>query len=139
MEQILEEINARLQEAEADNLTDELLEESVAGIQRCLEMDPQFIEARFGVHFLWFETHLQALVYVYGHLNKYDEALQELETIKEAGGDDERWRVMKQELENMMYDMEEEEEQHERMTQPNLILLTFFSAKGRRPAWRRWC
>jgi hypothetical protein len=38
-----------------------------------------------------------------------------LETIREGGGNDERWTVMKQELENMMFDMDEEEIQETRM------------------------
>jgi hypothetical protein len=48
VEILLEAINSRLQEAEADNLTEELLYESVAGIKRCLEIDPTYTEARFG-------------------------------------------------------------------------------------------
>lgn len=117
---MLEDINARLQEAEADQVSDELLEESVAGIKHCLELDPESIEARFGEcqNKPLLVLQAKALVYVYGLMSKYDEAMSELEAIKAAGGDDERWRVMKQELENMMFDMEEEE------VQTNCVYLT---------------
>jgi len=98
-ELLLEATNERIQTAEAsDSLTVELLETAVVDIKRCLEMDPNSQEARF------------ALVYVYGHMNKYDEAMEELETIRRMGQIDERWEAMKQELEAMMFEDAEEVE-----------------------------
>eukprot|EP01127_Copromyxa_protea_P012674 TRINITY_DN3323_c0_g1_i1.p1 TRINITY_DN3323_c0_g1~~TRINITY_DN3323_c0_g1_i1.p1 ORF type:complete len:222 (+),score=74.23 TRINITY_DN3323_c0_g1_i1:29-694(+) len=99
LKQVLDDINARLQEKEAaeDELTEEFLEQIVTEIKAVLEKDASFTDARF------------ALVYVYGHLSKYDEAMAELDIIKENGEDDERWEMMHKELENMMFEMDEEE------------------------------
>jgi len=78
-DQLCAQINETLESAENTNTLDEpLLNDSLRQFRECLELDPNSIEARFGI------------VYVCGHLDRFDEALAELATLKEQGVEEER-------------------------------------------------
>eukprot|EP01125_Pyxidicula_operculata_P022439 TRINITY_DN9176_c0_g1_i1.p1 TRINITY_DN9176_c0_g1~~TRINITY_DN9176_c0_g1_i1.p1 ORF type:complete len:224 (+),score=73.11 TRINITY_DN9176_c0_g1_i1:57-728(+) len=83
-------INERLESAEnSDSLTEELLNQSLAEFKQCLVIDPECVEAMFG------------MVYVYGHLDMYEEGLQTLKEIEEMEVEDPRIEEMRNNLEEM--------------------------------------
>jgi len=112
-----DQINERLEEAENLNTLDEsLLEESLLKFQECLKLDPHSIEARFGI------------VYVCGHLDRYDEGLAELATLEEMGVEDERIAEMKANLMSMKE--EEKEEEHDTQQHEPLVSIDKLVKEG---------
>jgi len=102
VDKLCAQINQTLENAENANTLDALLlEDSLRQFRECLEMDPDSIEARFGI------------VYVCGHLDRFDEALEELSTLEELGIEAERIAETRANLLAMKEEGDDESEKNE--------------------------